>query len=123
MNTMQLIKERFDQSAKPGSALEPLRRNAFNAFNAMGIPTLNHEEWKYTRISTLFNKSYHLSEPSSIAEAEIDPLRLPGHEQANELVFVNGIFSYELSNIRSQFFIVMPLEKAAENEYADIVSK
>lgn len=123
MNTIQQFKERFDQSAKPGSALEPLRRNAFNAFNAMGIPTAKHEEWKYTRISNLFNKSYHLSEPSTIAEAEIDALRLPGHEQANELIFVNGIFSYELSNIRSQHFVVMPLEKAAENEYSDIVAK
>lgn len=122
MNTIQLFKERFDQSIKPGGALEPLRKNAFNAFSAMGIPTAKHEEWKYTRISNLFNKPYQLSQPSAIAEAEIDELRLPGHEQANELIFINGIFSAELSNIRSQHFVVMPLEKAAENEYADIVS-
>lgn len=123
MNTIQQFKERFDQSAKPGSALEPLRRNAFNAFSAMGIPTAKHEEWKYTRISSLFNKPYQLSEPSSIAEADIEALRLPGHEQANELIFVNGIFSYELSTIRSQHFVIMSLEKAAENEYSDIVAK
>ena len=24
----------------------------------MGIPTVRHEEWKYTRISSLFNKEY-----------------------------------------------------------------
>ena len=55
---------------------------------------------------------------------ELNAFRLPGHEQANELVFVNGIFSSSLSTIRSEKqLIVMPLEKAANNEYRDIVSK
>lgn len=123
MNTIQLFKERFDQSAKPGSALEPLRLNAFNAFSAMGIPTVKHEEWKYTRISTLFNKSFEFNEPAAITEADIQSLRLPGHDQSNELIFINGLFSFELSTIRSQDLVVLPLEEAAENEYAPIVSK
>ncbi len=54
----------------------------------------------------------------------MDAFRLPGHEQANELVFINGIFSFALSTIRStDQLMVMPLEEAAKNEYKEIVSK
>ncbi|MGB8194336.1 MAG: Fe-S cluster assembly protein SufD [Chitinophagaceae bacterium] len=125
MNNMQQFKERFDQQPiKPGSMLEPLRRNAFNAFNAMGIPTTRNEEWKYTRISSLFNKSFDLAQSIAVDETHISTLRLPGHEQSNELVFVNGIFSSELSSIRSKALVVLPLEDAAEKEeYKDIIYK
>ena len=90
----------------------------------MGIPTVKNEEWKYTRISGLFNKEYEFPLwPVNISEKDLNALRLPGYEQANELVFVNGVFSFPLSFIRSSELIVLPLEEAASNEYKDIVTK
>ena len=59
-----------------------------------------HEEWKYTRISGLFNKEYQFPADqlaTSFSAADMDAVRLPGHEEANELVFVNGVFSFSLS--------------------------
>ena len=60
----------------------------------------------------------------SIFPQDLDALRLPGYENANELVFINGIFSFLLSTIRSRDqLLAMPLEEASKSEYKDIVSK
>ena len=128
MNTIEYYKKHFDQlqSANGSNGLAAIRQSAFNAFSKMGIPTGKHEEWKYTRISGLFNKEYSFitdKEKSFISQEDLNAIRLPGHEQANELVFVNGIFSFSLSVIRSAELIVLPLEDAASIEYKDIVTK
>jgi Fe-S cluster assembly protein SufD len=126
MNTTY-FKEQFEQlqSADNNNALGAVRQNGFDAFNQFGIPTSKNEEWKYTRIGGLFNKEYFF--PKNKSSIPVDPqklnaLRLPDHEQANELIFLNGIFSFELSNIRSAALIVQPLEEAAKNEFAEIVA-
>lgn len=127
MNTIEYFKERFDQLQREDSdsGLKPIRQKAFDSFTRLGIP-VRHEEWKYTRISSLFNKEYNFPAreiTTSISWADLDTLRLPGHEQANEIVFVNGIFSFPLSTIRSNQLLVMSLEEAASGEYSDIVMK
>lgn len=128
MDTLEYYKEHFDrlQLIDKNSGLGNVRQNAFNAFSKVGIPTVKNEEWKYTRMGGIFNKEYQFSVDHSetlLLATDIDPLRLPGHEQANELVFVNGLFSYHLSTIRSEKLVVIPLEDAAKNEYQEIVSK
>ncbi len=127
MNYLEQFKQQFDriQAGSNDNGLGAIRQNAFNAFSKMGIPTTKHEEWKYTRISSLFNTQYELSaeQPADLLSAEdLAPIRLPGHEQAIELVFVNGVFSFSLSNMRSsRQLVILPLETAATNEYKDIV--
>lgn len=124
--TLEHFKEYFEQlqQADDNGSLGTVRQNAFNAFSKMGIPGVKHEEWKYTRISSLFNKEYQvpLAAAPTITTAEVDAVRLPGYEEANELVFVNGIFSFELSKFFSKELSVLPLEEAAVNEYKDLVS-
>jgi len=125
MNTAY-IKEHFEQvqQADKNKELDTVRQNGFNLFNQLGIPTSKNEEWKYTRIGGLFNKEYVFAGTTNTAfdAAKLEAIRLPGHEEANELVFVNGVFSFELSVIRSSSLHVLPLEEAARNEYADIVA-
>src|SRR5215510_15137968 len=124
MNNLEYIKQHFEQiqSADATSGLQAIRKKAFDSFNRLGIP-VKHEEWKYTRISPLFNKEYKLNQgTTSVSSKELEEFRLPGHEQATELVFVNGIFSSSLSTIRSRQLVVMPLEEAAKSEHNEIVS-
>jgi len=128
MNTIEYFKEHFDQLQLAGanSSLGAIRKNAFDVFSTLGIPTTRHEEWKYTRISGLFNKEYNFTVnplTTSFTTNDMDGLHLPGHEQANELVFINGLFSFSLSIIRSPQLVVLPLEEASGNEYKNIVSK
>ena len=92
----------------------------------MGIPTCRHEEWKYTRIGSLFNKEYQFTGNSNRCHSLQQtwmPFDCRVMKQANELVFVNGIYSHALSTIRSKELMVQSLEEAAKNEYKDIVAK
>src|SRR5215216_1479040 len=98
MNTIETIKEKYRQLQfnNGQSVLTPIEQNAFNTFNTLGIPTVKHEEWKYTRISSVFNKEYAFNpenRSSSISQTDLDAIRFPGNEEANELVFINGLYS------------------------------
>src|SRR5689334_15732067 len=100
MNMIENIKERFQQTrTKSDNKLGAIEATAFESFGKLGIPTSRHEEWKYTRVSSLFNKNFNLiapGTPAALTSTELDKLRLPGHETANELVFVNGQYSASL---------------------------
>lgn len=125
---IEYFKEPFSrlQATDTDLDLGTIREKAFDDLGKMGIPTVKHEEWKYTRISSLFSKDYQLDVDTtnvSVTAADLDSLRLPGDEQANSLVFVNGKISFPLSKIISGNIVVIPLEQAAKNEYAGIVSK
>lgn len=128
MNTIEYFKKHFNelQAANTDSGLQRICQNSFDNFMRMGIP-VRHEEWKYTRINSLFNKEYKypvILKAASLSPEDLDAVRLPGHGQANELVFVNGLFSFVLSTIRSSDqLVVMPLAEAAKNEFKDIISK
>lgn len=126
MNTIDIIKERYQQlqSNNGSSALTPLEQEAFNTFNELGIPTVKNEEWKYTRISGAFNKEYAFNPESfatTVYTSDFEAIRLPGHEEANSLVFVNGLYSPSLSTVRSAALTVLSLEEASRGEYRDLV--
>ena len=128
MNTIAYFKERFDQFQPNDDhgSLDKLREHAFRVFSNLGIPGSKHEEWKYTRVAGLFNKEFQLpADPLtiSITQEDLKEIRLPGHELANEMVFVNGFYSYPLSRIRSNGIQVVALEEASKNEYRDMVSQ
>ncbi len=128
MTMIEKIKEQYQhlQSNNGSSVLTPIEQNAFKVFSTMGIPTVKHEEWKYTRISSVFNKDYSFSPnklDTSFSINDLNTVRLPGHERASELVFVNGVYSASLSTIRSAALVVQSLEQAAQNEYKDVVAK
>jgi Fe-S cluster assembly protein SufD len=123
MNTIEYFKEQFERLDK-NSGLDAIRRKGFDAFSKFDIPGSKHEEWKYTRIGTLFNKDYQFPvNGSSLTTAGLDAVRLPGHEQANQLVFVNGHYAKAFSSIQSPGLVVLPLEEAATNKYKDIVAE
>lgn len=130
MVNVSYFKDRFEQlqDADPDSEFAGMRLKGFDAFNNSGLPTLRNEEWKYTNISSLFDKEYYLTgnkESSGINENDLDAIRLPGHLEANELVFVNGVFIPGLSNIRSsdKQLTVTPLEDAAKGIYKNLVKE
>jgi len=125
---IEAIKEKYQQlqSNNGSSPLTAIEQNAFSTFNSLGIPTVKHEEWKYTRISSLLNKEYAFN-PESISSTftlkDLGNVRLPGYEDANELVFLNGLYSDQFSTIRSSALTVLPLAEAAKNDYKNIVGK
>ena len=122
------IKECFEQlkTRGPEGPVARLRLEGFEAFEQTGLPTRRDEEWKYTGISGLFDNPAYFAANLPKAQPEpaiVDAVRLPGHLQANELVFVNGRFSPMLSTIRSpkNQLTVLPLEEAATGSYKELV--
>lgn len=129
MTNVTYFKDQFEQlqGSDSGSAIADVRQDGYATFNKAGLPTLRLEEWKYTNISSLFEQSYQLAAQSdaSVKAADIDDIRLPGHEQANEIVFINGRFNAALSNIRSsaQQLLVLTLEEAAKGNHRELIRK
>jgi len=126
MNNTTYLKDYFDNiQLSDNSRLSSIRKAAFQSFDTLGIPTVRHEEWKYTRISSLFNKEFQISSSSDapLKVSDVDSLRLPGHEDASELFFINGIYAAGLSVIKSTGFSIMPLEEAASSQFKPIVDE
>jgi Fe-S cluster assembly protein SufD len=128
MNTIAYFKERFDQIQPHDDhgSLDTLREHAFKTFSQVGIPGSKHEEWKYTRIAGLFNREFQMpADPltGSITVEDLNRMRLPGVQADNELVFVNGFYSFSLSRIKTPDIQVMALEEAAKNDHQDTVSR
>ena len=127
---LEYLGEKFNQlqAIDPDNLLTDVRREGFKNFNKKGLPTFKNEEWKYTSVSDLFKKEYHLTEDevnTGISKSHVDEMRLPGFENANELVFANGKFVPELSTIRSskEQLVILPLEEAANGIYKDAVKE
>jgi len=128
MDTITYFKERFEQMQADAvnTHIKSLRDEAFNEFSEVGIPTVKHEEWKYTRINDFFSKDYHFStdlKEQSFKKEDFEAIKLPAHDEANVVTFVNGHYHPELSKLRSDELEIMPLQEAAHNEFASIVEK
>jgi len=128
MNTIAYFKERFEQlqPVDDQQGLDRLRDQAFQAFSQMGIPGNKHEEWKYTRISGLFNRDFQMPSfpvTGSVSASDLADFLLPGHEEANVMIFVNGFYSFSLSKIVSPGLQAVALEEAAKNEHSELVSR
>jgi Fe-S cluster assembly protein SufD len=117
---------RYDAVAGDTGVLRAFTDKSMADFRRLGLPAVKHEEWKYARVSALFRKDLSF-EPAngSITASDIDPYRLPGHEEATELVFVNGVFHKVLSVIRhtAEELLVLPLSEAAEGEASEFIRK
>lgn len=129
MDTITYFKERFEQlQANPvDTHIKAIRDEAFSEFEQTGIPTVKHEEWKYTRINDFFGKDYHFTtdlKAQSFTAADLEKLQLPGHEEANLIVFINGHFHPELSHTRSEELEITSLQAAATHaQYSSIVKE
>lgn len=128
MDTITYFKEHYNElkSAESAPAIQSLRDEAFEDFSAQGIPTVKHEEWKYTRINDFFSKDYQFTtdlKEEHFTKADLEHLKLPAHDEANVVTFVNGHYHQELSNIRSEELEILPLQEAATSQFAAIVEK
>ncbi len=128
MDTITYFKHRFEQLQADAvdTHIKAMRDAAFSEFSTKGIPTVKHEEWKYTRINDFFSKDYHFTtdlKEQRFTKTDLEHLHIPGHEEANVIVFVNGHYHGELSMLRSDELEMMPLQEAAHNQFASIVEK
>ena len=120
------LEENFRASAPAQGPLSDFSARSWADFQTYGIPPVKHEEWKYARVSALFRDDlqFPVSIPT-VTAADIDAHRLPGHETATELVFINGSYAPSLSNIRhaESDLTITSLREAAAGADADFISR
>jgi Fe-S cluster assembly protein SufD len=106
MAEQEVYLENFARLEANGAAhgppcLQRLRREALDRFKAMGFPTLQDEEWRFTSVAPLTRIAFQAA-PDGAARLTADQVRqaVLGTEGGSRLVFVNGHFSRELSSVR-----------------------
>ncbi len=92
--------EIFDQfgsrTASQPRWLQSLRQDAFARFSETGFPTTHDEDWRFTNVAAVANTPFELASLETVSREQLEPF---GASQfACCLVFVNGLFSQELSN-------------------------
>ncbi len=116
--------------AKTREGIDPawllnLRERAGESFEALDFPTTRVEEWKYTNVAPIlkvpFRQLFDLGEHGLTTES-IEPFTF-AESRHSRLVFVNGLFSSQLSNLTG-----LPGEIVVSNltevptEFAKVVS-
>ena len=78
--------------------LEPLRRDAISRFAVTGFPTARDEEWRFTPIAPIAQRSWRQAAGTShsLTSEDLAPF-IFGHPEWTTLVFVDGAYSEALS--------------------------
>ncbi len=82
--------------------LEPIRRAAIERFAATGFPTARDEEWRFTPIGPIAQRAWRqaVGGTGAVTREELAPF-IFGHPEWTTLVFVDGLYSEELSSTTS----------------------
>jgi Fe-S cluster assembly protein SufD len=80
--------------------LEPLRRAAAARFAAVGFPTTRDEEWRFTPLAPIAQRTWRPGPgaPAKVTAEQLLPFVF-GHPEWTTLVFVDGVYSKALSRV------------------------
>ena len=81
--------------------LKSLREDAFTRFCERGFPTTHDEDWRFTNVSAIARTEFSLAKKTEtrLSKKDLELSRI--ENAAAEVVFVDGHFSRELSNLGS----------------------
>ncbi|MGH9571785.1 MAG: SufD family Fe-S cluster assembly protein, partial [Candidatus Angelobacter sp.] len=95
--------EAFDEfnhrSATQLGWLKSLRQEGFGRFSETGFPTTHDEDWRFTNVAPIANTGFQAAQPVEVKADSLE--RFGASAFACQLVFVNGRFSRELSQLPS----------------------
>ncbi len=94
-----------------------LRKKAIQELQDLSFPTRRDEDWKYTALTRVFAPEYKEGKKVQVAKETILPLLL-SEDNPYTLVFVNGHFNEELSNLEElpEEVSLMSVDEALLNE-------
>lgn len=119
-NITQEIASGIEKNLAANSSDGALRKEALEAFRALGLPANKSEEYKFTPITRALEKNFEFSGQNAIIkEFDTTAITIPGLD-ADVLVFLNGVFSKTASSITSKNLTVLPIQEAiaSKNEVA-----
>lgn len=80
------------------ASITALREEAFSRFAALGFPTTEWEEWRFTNPAAIARGEWRTAGPAPLSGADVEG-SLFGEGVDAEIVFVNGVFDLELSRL------------------------
>jgi Fe-S cluster assembly protein SufD len=93
--------EIFDQistrTASHPRWLQSLRQDAFARFSETGFPTTHDEDWRFTNVSAVSSTPFEPAGLDTLSREQLEPFS--ASQFACSLVFVNGLFSRDLSKL------------------------
>jgi Fe-S cluster assembly protein SufD len=102
---MSLTKEQcFEQlllgkTVKSEGWLERIRNEALEHAVTLNFPSARHDDWRFTDLSSLFMHGFHpVDSYAKLNPGDIEKFQIPG---AVRLVFVDGCYSPELSDLKN----------------------
>ncbi len=100
-----------------------LRKNAFTAFEKLGIPSSRHEEWKYTNIKTKLNEQLSLTPVDSQVNTAVKNYISSLPPYSFRIIFLNGVFHSELSIVPQMKGLTVCSLKEAFTSNSSLVEK
>ncbi|HZH91113.1 MAG TPA: Fe-S cluster assembly protein SufD [Pyrinomonadaceae bacterium] len=93
--------ETEDRGSLPAWVLR-LRETAMERFEAVGFPTTDVEDWKYTNVAAIAKGAFTPAVAGARVElSETDVAAFLAPEASSRLVFVNGIYRAEFSSVEN----------------------
>ncbi|HTV81972.1 MAG TPA: Fe-S cluster assembly protein SufD [Acidobacteriaceae bacterium] len=89
------------EGTAPGRSLpwlRKLREDAFARFCEVGFPTTKDEDWRFTNVTAIARTQFRAAGASKVAKTEVAQRIVEG--VAAQLVFVNGRYAAELSQVK-----------------------
>ncbi|OYU96236.1 MAG: Fe-S cluster assembly protein SufD [Bacteroidetes bacterium B1(2017)] len=122
MNLLDQIKTNFAnyQAQAEKDSFYDVRLEAFSNFEKLGLPTLKHEEWKYTSLRTIAQGGFTETCESSLDAQVLLEAGILNKIECNKLVFVNGCLREELSVLleTDKSILISSLAHARKNHTA-----
>ncbi len=105
-------------AAETNPALKKFREDAFAAFAVSGFPTGKHEDWKYTRVEPITNKSWTLRDGLSQTLSDADMLLLNRFAiRRNGFAALNAALGqFQVIRIAAETSVEEPIEFAFTGE-------
>ncbi|MCC6865275.1 MAG: Fe-S cluster assembly protein SufD [Ignavibacteria bacterium] len=90
-----------NMNGEASTAFHLIRKNAIAKFDELGFPTAKNEDWRFTNVSPLFKFDFKKGNTVKLNNSDIEKYLINGLNE-NIIVFINGIYSVELSSIKKQ---------------------
>ncbi|HZE09119.1 MAG TPA: Fe-S cluster assembly protein SufD [Gemmatimonadaceae bacterium] len=106
--SIEVYRADFDRQAAGPDWLNALRREGIARFESLGFPNTKNEDWHFTSVATIAERSFHIAKDDARAESRENAAGMIGRgdfdrfsfgeREWHTFVFINGRFSEDLSS-------------------------
>ncbi len=107
------------------SVLKDIRLEALKIFSEKGFPTKKEEAWKFTSLKSTLNNDFSLTNSNSSVDLELVKPFVLNDTDSYKLIFIDGVFSSELSDINTEngLHISLLSDAFTESQYKESIEK